>query len=373
MKIKKELIKSLKNVFYLWSIIVLLVFYLAIRTKFYMAILAIPMLFLLWTRLDMYASIPKKKKVKKKKKEFYKTEWFKTLLGVVICLIVFLIFYTSHQAKQFNPDEDVCNGVIYYKVQCGYKYNDDVTWESYTYDLDKSCGGISIQLKVTSYCDEDWRPKTICELNPNSENCICVEYEYKLPKKYDYVDYYNFDCFKYEEDIKSYNKYNDTLSETLIYMATIMQVSCEFYTTPQKGECIKSHLPNECEKGNEDYILEYINYTKGCNQYGCAFGITDKWGYEDATFNNKHLDNITTYLVTDGCRKKTIYDYSCEEILEGYKQHRGFYCKSHNGFDYHICFNPIIVKEVRPECFERKESEICNTLKDIAIEKGCDI
>ena len=82
----------------------------------------------------------------------------------------------------------------------------------------------------------EWRPKTLCEKDPNNEDCECDEYSYKEWR------HINLTCCKEE------------------HFTYICGENCnQFYIKKDKDSCVKAHLKNECEKGNPEYMV-YVQF-----------------------------------------------------------------------------------------------------------------
>jgi len=256
----------------------------------------------------------------KKKKDFNYALYI--LLPVVLIIIIFLGIKNYREEYSFNPDEDVCleEGMI--------------------------CNGIKLGVMCSERhiigCEE-FRPKTECELNPNSENCICDESEEVCMKGYE------ISCviFNSLPEINCSNARNQTQCE-------IMK-SYEIAMNPFYETCIKSHLPNECEKGNEDYIEENITYNLlSCEKEPCIFA--DGWEAP-----KEHTPNIIIKTNSTICRLKTLEDYSCKELKREL-----------------ILWTSLPYIKKDPECMESLFFRACekynkNEIYDIAIERGCDI
>jgi hypothetical protein len=289
-----------------------------------------------------------------------------------VAIIIFLIFIFIRDYETFfgfNPDEDIC-----------------LEWECL------NCASFDNCLENGCYAEvcEEWREKTICELSPESEGCICDEYEAKyepielpefnwvktmeidLGKDYDFDEnqymrmYFNKEIdYKVKKVIRDNNTYMEIYNLKEIWETKLTKV----------GEvCVKSHLPDECEKGNPDWVLEeFILHEEFIGDYTnkpipTLFNITE---IKKITYN--YTTNITSifYLSNDDytwdgfdvgkriCRKKTIEDYSCEELKKQLYFNEEL-CIGYDGTFNCEVFNPDYY-------FTPQE------IYDIAIEKGCEI
>ena len=301
--------------------------------------------------------------VKMKNKKLKINGIFIVALIFLIGLIFFVIFL-SCEKKQFNPEEDVC--LDEYNRPC--KYVEPCSFNEGEY----TCWGEWEGYGRSGYnCNQNFRPKTKCQLDPEAEGCICDGYEEKEMEIYtnefekQLITSWSFDSDKIASITVPIGqfRYVDCSSKIMsdcgnYHCKNINLTTCNAYNDVQKidtillytDNCIKSHEANECELENPDYVLDYDN---------CPL-----------TFKFNKSETIDVTCGKPSCRKKTIYDYSCEELEGQY-----MYCPKDNKFDsFCWCLDcDIKVEEARPECFEKEESEICSTLKDIAIEKGCEI
>ena len=240
------------------------------------------------------------KKSKTQKVLDHRGLWLIILLGGLCVLIVINPFL---KLDKFNPDKDICLEWDKYMHDCMYIHNND----SYCMQYGK--------------CIER-RPKIKCELNPEAEGCICDEHN-------------NFTCLL---DNVCISKNNESIEKW-----------CNRCNGEILQHCIKSHEPDECEKNSSDWIwdnsceesinstLEFINNrTEYCNGIIC--------------YNTLYFDGID--CPPKICRKKTIYDYSCDELIRAWK-------------------NDLQILKDRTEWSASYYSKL--GIYDIAIEKGCEI
>ena len=203
-------------------------------------------------------------KISKKESKMKKTKiqeildpralWLIILLGGLCILIVINPFLKS---DKFNPETDICvvnETTLCYLSFCDFNEKNII---------EQKCN------KSNCYYTQcvKWKPKTICELNPENLDCICDEWSNSC--RFDSIGEYVY-LSKFNESFEEWCLNND--GELL-------------------NKCIKSHLPNECEKNNSDWIWDEVDYIceKPCTQ------PTEKY-----------------------CRKKIIYDLNCEELIYKY-------------------------------------------------------
>jgi len=172
---------------------------------------------------------------------------------ILIVFIVLWVIFTGQFKDKFNPSEDVCDS--YGKT----------SWDG---------SKIYIYGELNNPICQKWHSKNKCELNPEAEGCVCDEYE-EIPIEKVIIDHYLADNNSYEYTqnivgniiVTPENKNTKVRTEKIDnYTLMVFQVL---------PNCLKSHLPNECEKGNTNYVF----------------------------------DNST-------CRIKNIFDYNCSELTK---------------------------------------------------------
>ena len=226
------------------------------------------------------------------------SNWTKEKIFALVITIIILLFFIGWLFvtfdKAFNPDTDICDDWNY---QCKLLHIDDewiddcyINQEDYENKLIRDTGRMRI------ICDL-WHPKNKCELNPNAEGCVCDEY----PKPFFLVG--TKTCL---DDMCSTTYYfrDNCSNDILIFNSSGARV--EITTICEANEdrkCISSHLPNECEKGNVDYVWD--------NSFNCLqeeeIKVTDGIG---DTFAVGHYE-YKCVQYEQVCRPKTIYDYNC--------------------------------------------------------------
>lgn len=258
--------------------------------------------------------------------------------GIVILILAItmlglgLAFLRTILGSDFNSNTDVCDKYkIYNSIGC---YKEDATEEGL------SC---KKQYNISTYgnCIK-WHPKNKCELNPEAEGCVCDEYETIV-----------YSIYVLGSDIKI-----ETTNKTILdYLKKNKDYNIDYaYTEPS---CIKSHLPNECEKGNEDWIIDF-SYSYIFN--GTEFDACGNYYTIFIGEYNKVLlsENCSKYAIKkEFCRKKTIYDYSCEEL------------KQHIFLEEDFCISKSTWKK-------NNQLSFCSMiphekLKYIYLQKGCEI
>ena len=127
------------------------------------------------------------------------------------------------------------------------------------------------------------------------------------------------------------------------FESEIVNVTEEYCDTCYNYEPI-CREKTECEKRNPDYFLECLSRSSE---------HSDCWQFAG---RNDVMGECAYICLESICRKKTIYDYSCEEL----KQHIWIeepYCASSNGWGI-FCFG---------------SSLYVSDIKKIYLEKGCEI
>lgn len=306
----------------------------------------------------------------KKRTEMRKPSTF--LIIVLLVLMVYILFAAIFDwfplKEKFNPDKHIILEIErgFLEEDC-YKISNPIDNEYVCWIPDIYKDGYNRAPKnredFLSYNKSEgsrsgrgilkWRPKTICELNPEAEGCLCDEYEKWNVSSYcettividevwcltinRTICIMNEDCYENTTDIhscfvaKKYPKLrcyyvNGTTCIKAHEAPTPIKINLEvekcvewitsgtvedvnnFWTkeqTPNCGWlkegnfteayniscCLKSEPLSECEKGNENYIL-----VDDCEKGKCK--CTD----------------LNCSSVAKTCRKKTIQDVSCEEL-----------------------------------------------------------
>lgn len=249
----------------------------------------------------------------------------------------FLVFKCINQ--KFNPETDVCE-----------------SWNDQYIGLRK-CEKVDLPLKQTKgYCCYNyeeggigcmpvkyclkWRPKNPCELNPNNEDCVCDEYERE--ELYKINGWYCNQCEDKRDDCSGFDFKGNYTYVNQKYEEYSGKGNCGGISgitlVQDKGNCIKAHESDECEKGNPNWIND-----------------CDKW--ELTAKDNTSFNGFSSYIYTDeayklvvgkdfyteakcvegyNCRKKTIKDLTCEELKGEYIKKENTYCPKYQiGF---LCF-----------------------------------
>jgi len=113
------------------------------------------------------------------------------LLIVSVVLNIFFWFGGTEAFKQpFNPETDICTewkleinnkNYIYDGIKDCSDRNDGFIWCLTSSDTAHKYPNMPIQEDSKIIECSDWRPKTVCELNPNNSTaCFCDEYEEML-------------------------------------------------------------------------------------------------------------------------------------------------------------------------------------------------
>jgi len=188
--------------------------------------------------------------MKKNKEKIGLIEYLMTYgWAVMIILIAFVaLFYLGVFKPSFNPDEDVCLGGTCFQPEGNYE-----------------SGYCNLELHPEHFVCKEWRPKNICEKEPEAEHneCVCLERNYnRYGGKYIIGNWTNP-----EEEIKYVErgcKFNELLQ---IYWdnATEWSLIC--------GSCKKARLKNVCEDDPNNEVCE-------CDEWGeIEELIEDYYGY----------------------------------------------------------------------------------------------
>lgn len=246
-------------------------------------------------------------------------------IALIVLLVIVLIFTGRiNLFKQYDEEKHYCEETCfeaYTRLIENTPLGGEPTESKYKFN----CWFCNTFTCLKGFC-YDWRDKDKCELNPEAEGCICDE---KVYKKEDVMVYgallyktEDNNCtfeVKYHKDGRYYNGEllrNDTEDKDISYGT----VECD---TPLF--CIKSHLPNECEKENPDYVLD-------CDKGGgCEINngtLLTYWRDDVCNINNcpKKI-----------CRKKTIRDYPCK-VLRKVILLQQSYCPRTNKFSNETTF-----------------------------------
>jgi len=286
--------------------------------------------------------------MKNKKAEISLNVIIMSALALLVIVILAIIFTGRAELfrESFNPDEDVC---LEEELTCkeGYYMKGNICFKWFKrYD--------AYFPQHTTKCS-DWRPKTICKLNPNDERCICDEWKGCKNKEILY-DWLVGDNITFCYDDGGYRTYPTEEEEK--------------YEKAFFG-CIKSHLPNECELNNPDWVWDYKvigikkngSVNKSIEIDNQTLNITIDWKVlnsdEEVNFGDvKIKKECGIPIFNNFCRKKTIYDYSCKDYKRAIDLNL-VYCPHNNEFtdSSHCPFTRINKIQIY----------------DIAIEKGCEI
>lgn len=162
-----------------------------------------------------------------KKKYIIKNKFLFFGLMVAFCVIVIFILYSlENHFNKFNPETDVCTQ--FHIGNCIKQLNNpnkchDLYWDN--------------PLNFSEYCT-DWRPKNKCELDIDAEGCICDEY---------------ISCEKIY--LEEYPNRTFCLIQTEEGKEPMLYENWEKHSW--SNDCIKSHLPNECELKNPNWVWDY--------------------------------------------------------------------------------------------------------------------
>jgi len=286
------------------------------------------------------------------------------LMGVSIGLLIIFIFAKD----KFNPDKDICDNwrcEFYAECQNCFCWGGCGFWTP-TFMSDCELG----QKGETRLVCEKWHKASKCELDANAEGCVCDEYriQQNVFRVYLNITYINRDTLEpifviaelppgtwYFEDDRILNN-----KGYYWFMSTTLNKSYKNITT---DDCIKSHLPNECEKGNIDWVLEQKrcvlwNQNTTTSIGTMAICVEGKDIISNCQIVNTTIHNICLQWETV-CRPKTIQDYSCAELK-----------KAVLGFSYICRQKGYRLLNFLSRCFTSYEK---SELYDIAITKGCDI
>lgn len=139
------------------------------------------------------------------------------------------------------------------------------------------------------------RTKPKCELDPESEDCICDRYEKVL-----------WDCEG--NTIKNENEYKESMKEKKVS-----------YTIFSQKKCIQSHEANECEKENPEYIDECQLYRLFAKD-NSSFNGLPSYLYTAEAFESHKDDDFFTKVTCEKstCRKKHMYDLTCIQLQSCY-------------------------------------------------------
>lgn len=256
----------------------------------------------------------KKKKTSGKNKYSLGQLLFVGLGYIIIITIVgaalFLLF-SSLLIEDYNPDKHTCIEKI-----------------------------ISIEdnLAETEICSV-WRDKTFCELCHNqwaencSEECICIGEIGDGSLKYrGYGESYIIRPTSYWEsdkpqlmifNLSECHRRNGCDLDTNVMTPCI--IDCNILYKNYLIDYVESKVychgnstreKTECEKGNGDYFLETITECVlygSTSEVGCWNGTHHLCGGGCFNCTNECIEEVVTPIE---CRKKTIYDYSCDELKD---------------------------------------------------------
>ncbi len=162
-----------------------------------------------------------------RKKSYRHNENKETLFELIYSCILIgggilaLLFALGAFDNEYNPETDVC-------LECSHKF-EGAGYLNYQGD----CSEVQ---DANYYRCDSWRPKTICELNPNDEDCICDEIKCIYQNEKDY----------HMATLQPFKDFQDCPEEA----GGVCKVSKEgkeiCYMNKLKGHnCIKSHPPSK--------------------------------------------------------------------------------------------------------------------------------
>lgn len=135
-----------------------------------------------------------------KSKELSNFKLVMIIILIIVGLTIFLLAILTIGGKfdTFNPDEDVCIDDER-QVVCL-----DEGWQTFK----EGCNNIDT---IFIKCNE-WRPKTICELDPNAEGCICEE------TKERFIGYNSEWRTKHFGSLEEFENYTETPCGDVVYV-----------------------------------------------------------------------------------------------------------------------------------------------------------
>jgi len=295
-----------------------------------------------------------------------------SIIIVVICFFLVILLAPKYYAE-FNLDKHICEkACIEYDCEDAPKRRCQVD-NQWSY-----CG-------YSPYKCADWRDKTKCELNPNAEGCICDEWKYvsRVECTEYMLDKYGITYREYSEThgggetITGSDYYNG--GENTYNLVRGIDDRIVFNVTEKCPKyCIKSHEPNECEKGNPNYIIdskcngeplkkENISICNPCMGAGNEKDLCYSTCKKSIEKHNNNVDGHKKAIEKckkKNCRLKTIMDYSCKDLKEAVLLN-AVYCVNDNNFYYDIKGCPLFT--------QNPKSYSTYNIYFIAIKKGCEI
>lgn len=189
----------------------------------------------------------------------------------LIVLVVLVMIFTGRIGifNEFNPERDVCLMTIqeaYNNAMAGTLDREEV-------------GNRILSLEGDWESCYDYRPKNPCELNPNSEGCVCDKTCNPFIETEE----------KWDECKKAFDEMGELVDEVCLTGNKDTEI------------CISAHSPSPCELEDEHYVYggkchgELYNSSNLCSGKPCQILCSTGW--------------------IEFCRLKTIYDYSCQELL----------------------------------------------------------
>ena len=187
---------------------------------------------------------------------------------------LFLTIKCTYQNQNFNPDTDVCE----WWGDLGWTYNQIPNeWQKEHCDLFKY-----YELYQMSRCEEckGWRPKTKCELDPNSEDCVCDLREERRWRGY-------ILCYRSYPDVDGGRRFENISESEKEEVISNYKSDCEagfessFFTLQEEGDCIKAHekpkpIKIDLEK---DKCAEHLP-----NEAGIDSDVISAWGWEQGFY-----------------------------------------------------------------------------------------
>lgn len=87
---------------------------------------------------------------------------FYIFIGLMFILVISIFIYHTLN-KEFNPEKDVCTNWY-----CNYN---DIS----KFNSEKLCHNVFSGTELTNQKCTQWRPKNVCDTEPNNEACVCDE------------------------------------------------------------------------------------------------------------------------------------------------------------------------------------------------------
>ena len=269
--------------------------------------------------------MPRKKNIKKKDEDFGVAQevgdnlrFHRILLFWVLLFIGIMIFYLIFfYEKPFNPEEDVCEE---WKCKSGTYY-----W----YSENEDCNMFRVDdIKDVKRECSDWREKFFCEK--------CVD---------DWNDKCDKECECLEKISRGSVKLDYNKSPESYRIDMECNIKCFEETKSLIGEC-----QNRCNRISGALIKEWFDCSKSREKTPCEMG-EERWIERclNVSVNGKCLAELN-------CEKKTIYDYSCQELK------RVFYLNKCIKIPYDVKWYDVFIA-----CYSKEQ------IYDAMLEKGCSI